>query len=322
MGSRVRWGAALVYLMAGWAHELVLEGFTRSANSCDLAALALTAPVLVALTTVLAGLSHRRRLIPHKHWRAGPPRWLWAALAAGLILSVTSALSLSSLLYIDFRSRLVLRACKPVAVAVASTVIGRRPPNHTWVAAVGTSVAAGVYVAVSQGASRAARERGWLGATMVAGGLMGDALASLLEHEQLKAGHRAPQPAALAGAVNGVRVVLGLPAAIIVWSAPCHPDVPWTVMSLIAVAGAASQLAMFESLGVLGPVNLAVLGSVRKVGTLGISALRYGPSMSVVQACAGAVTVCWGVAVRPVTKAAGRIWARGEHRYARVSVPV
>jgi drug/metabolite transporter (DMT)-like permease len=275
-------------------------------------------PVGIAATTV--GFA----ILKQKHARLltlSEP-WLRNAAGAGVLLCIGSTISLNSLTYIDYRTRLIIRSCKPVVTAGIQQMVGKSVRPSTWIAAWGTSIAAGIYIAapVDHEGDVGGMEHRFIffGIMLVIAAMFMDVCASIMEHSIMAAKTNALEVAAV---VNLIRTMIGGPMLIMADMTPCSESFPGIGIAISSLTGAAAQIAMLESLEAVGPVNQTLLAAFKKMGTLAISSLRYGPPITVIQCAAGTFATGWTAVSKPLSRALGFEKKRQEEvQYSRVPV--
>lgn len=255
----------VVQVSHDYALELVLAHWGN-----DVAKL-LSALLPAGAAAATVGISRLRR--GEKGLR-DPPRIVGAV---GALLGASSCLSLYSLEYVDFRTRLVARSCKPAFVSIALGLAGTcgyavRLPS--WPRAIAVGVGGLLY---SSGGSLADPRRGGLvGAAAIVTALTAEAVATVIQSHWLqKSGTSAVQ---MAGSVNLYKI----PFSIVTWLALGGQgletvDVPLlSACAVLALMGALGQLLIFSCIAQFGGEFTASLGVGRKAITYGLSTIAFG----------------------------------------------
>ena len=267
----MRYGLALPVLLyvVQVSHDYALELVLAHWGNDVAVLLSALLPAGTAAATVAISRLRRSEKAPRD-----PPRIVGTV---GALLGASSCLSLYSLEYVDFRTRLVARSCKPAFVSVALGLAGTcgyavRLPS--WPRAIAVGMGGLLYAA---GGSPAGPGRGGpAGVAAIVTALTAEATATVMQSHWLqKSGTSAVQ---MAGSVNLYKI----PFSVAVWLALGGGgfgavDVPLlSACAVLALLGALGQLLIFSCIAQFGGEFTASLGVGRKAITYGLSTITFG----------------------------------------------
>lgn len=195
----------------------------------------------------------------------------------GALLGISSCLSLYSLDYVDFRTRLVVRSCKPTFVSIALWLGGMcgvvtRAPSWPRAIAVG---AGGLLYAV--GGRPMGPEKGHVTAVVaIVVALMAEATATLMQSAWLQ--KRGSSAVRMAGRVNLYKIPFSILVGISLGGGHIHNlrAQLWLSCMLLSFLGAVGQFIIFRCISEFGGELTASLGVGRKAVTYGLSSLTFG----------------------------------------------
>lgn len=255
----------IVQVTHDYGLELVLVRWGRSA----VPSLSALLPIGTSAATALLARMARR-----EHDEAAP----WRIVAGtGALLGVGSCVSLYALEFVDFRTRLVAKACKPAFVSASlgiATWLGYSVRAPSWPRALAVGIGGALYAAGGTGHGDAGG--GSMQASLAIGtAVMAEAIATTLESSMLTSnGSSAIQ---LAGQVNMCKV----PFIALAWwllggeAQAISADLA-LVCLFLALAGSAGQLLIFACVREFGGEFTSSLGTGRKALTYGLSSVAFG----------------------------------------------